>query len=145
MTALSLPSRDGHSRASREAAEPILREEALQAQSASIDLLSGRHVHEPGLSRVAPVGTGRRRVNRPYGAGHGTVVSFHLADGEGATRALDHAVAWLHEVDARFSPFRSDSEVMRLADGHLADIDAHADVREVRAWSNRPPRTATVR
>jgi len=61
----------------------------------------------------------------------GTVVSFHLADGEGAARALDDAVAWLHEVDARFSPFRSDSEVMRLADGHLADIDAHVDVREV--------------
>ncbi len=41
VTALSLPSRDGHSRRISQAAEPILREEALTAQTASIDLLSG--------------------------------------------------------------------------------------------------------
>ena len=36
-----LPDRDGRSRQIANAAEPILREEALTAQSASIDLLSG--------------------------------------------------------------------------------------------------------
>lgn len=41
VTALQLPSGDGHSRQISQAAEPILREEALTAQSASIDLLSG--------------------------------------------------------------------------------------------------------
>lgn len=39
--ALQLPDRDGRSRQIANAAEPILREEALTAQSASIDLLSG--------------------------------------------------------------------------------------------------------
>lgn len=41
VTALQLPDRDGHSSRISQAAEPILREEALSAQSASIDLLSG--------------------------------------------------------------------------------------------------------
>ncbi|HEX5149408.1 MAG TPA: FMN-binding protein [Candidatus Limnocylindrales bacterium] len=41
VTALQLPSNDGHSARISQAAEPILRQEALTAQSASIDLLSG--------------------------------------------------------------------------------------------------------
>ena len=41
VTALQMPSRDGHSQRIAELAEPILRQEALQAQSAQIDLLSG--------------------------------------------------------------------------------------------------------
>ena len=41
VTALQLPSRDGHSARISQAAEPILRQEALTAQSANIDLLSG--------------------------------------------------------------------------------------------------------
>ncbi len=41
VTALRLPSRDGRSQRIASIAEPILREEALAAQSAQIDLLSG--------------------------------------------------------------------------------------------------------
>ena len=41
VTALQLPSGDGHSRRIAQVAAPILREEALTAQSADIDLLSG--------------------------------------------------------------------------------------------------------
>ncbi|HET7495387.1 MAG TPA: FMN-binding protein [Candidatus Limnocylindrales bacterium] len=41
VVALQMPSRDGHSQRIAELAEPILRQEALQAQSAQIDLLSG--------------------------------------------------------------------------------------------------------
>jgi len=60
----------------------------------------------------------------------GTVVSFHLAD-DGASRALGDAVAWLHDVDKRFSPYLPDSEVTRLADGRLAETDVDPDLREV--------------
>ena len=63
----------------------------------------------------------------------GTVVSFRLAHGEAGTRALDDAIAWLHEVDERFSPYHPDSEVSRLADGRLTETGAHPDVREVLA------------
>jgi thiamine biosynthesis lipoprotein len=63
----------------------------------------------------------------------GTVVSFHVAGSGGAASALDRAVAWLHQVDERFSPFRPDSEVTRLADGRLAEADAHPHTREVLA------------
>jgi uncharacterized protein with FMN-binding domain len=41
VVALQLPSRDGHSQRIAELAEPIQRQEALQAQGANIDLLSG--------------------------------------------------------------------------------------------------------
>jgi thiamine biosynthesis lipoprotein len=63
----------------------------------------------------------------------GTVVSFDIRDRVVPTDVVDGAVAWLHEVDERFSPFRPDSEISRLADGTLADVDAHPDVHIVLA------------
>jgi thiamine biosynthesis lipoprotein len=61
----------------------------------------------------------------------GTMVSFDLRGTEPAAGALEKAIAWLHEVDARFSPYRPDSEVSRLADGTLTERDAHPDTRAV--------------
>ena len=63
----------------------------------------------------------------------GTVVSFHLPGQDRADSSLADAVAWLHDVDERFSPYLPDSEVSRLADGRLAESDVHPDVREVLA------------
>jgi FAD:protein FMN transferase len=63
----------------------------------------------------------------------GTVVSFDLRDDVVPTGAVEGAIAWLHEVDERFSPFRPDSEISRLADGTLAEAEAHPDVRAVLA------------
>ena len=63
----------------------------------------------------------------------GTVVSFDIRDEVVPIGAVDRAVAWLHEVDKRFSPFRPDSQVSRLADGSLAESDAHPDVRAILA------------
>lgn len=45
--------------------------------------------------------------------------------------AIDAAFAWLHEVDARFSTYRPDSEVSRLRRGDLDELDASLEVREV--------------
>lgn len=61
----------------------------------------------------------------------GTVFSFHLPDGNRGARALAAAIAWLHDVDERFSPYLPDSEVTGLADGRLTETDVHPDVREV--------------
>ena len=63
----------------------------------------------------------------------GTVVSFDFRGGKPPSGALERAVAWLHEVDGRFSPYRPDSEVSRLADGTMAERDAHPDVRAILA------------
>jgi thiamine biosynthesis lipoprotein len=63
----------------------------------------------------------------------GTVVSFDLRGERPVSGALDRAVARLHDVDARFSSYRADSEVSRLADGTLTERDAHPDVRAVLA------------
>ena len=51
-------------------AEPILREEALQAQSAKIDIVSGRDLHQRRLRPVAPGGArpGRASADRAPGA-----------------------------------------------------------------------------
>jgi uncharacterized protein with FMN-binding domain len=51
VTALQLPSRDGRSQRIASIAEPILRQEALTAQSASIDLLSGATYTSDGYAR----------------------------------------------------------------------------------------------
>ena len=63
----------------------------------------------------------------------GTVVSFDFRGGNPPAGALERAIAWLHEVDARFSPYLPDSEISRLVDGTLAERDAHPDVCAVLA------------
>ena len=59
-----------------------------------------------------------------------------LARGErAATQEAQYAVAAVYaeltEVDARFSPYREDSEVSRLARGELLLEDCHPEVRQV--------------
>lgn len=67
----------------------------------------------------------------------GTVVTFDVRGPEAiAGTALDDAVAWLHEVDARFSPFKPDSEISRLGDGTLTEAETHPDVRAVLAMAD---------
>lgn len=65
----------------------------------------------------------------------GTVVSIDVRDPDSAdptiARAVEAAVAWFHEVDVRFSPFRATSEVRRLDRGDLAFDDSHPDLRHV--------------
>ena len=51
VTALQLPSTDRHSLSISQAVEPMLREEALQAQSANIDLISGATYTSTGYAR----------------------------------------------------------------------------------------------
>jgi len=62
----------------------------------------------------------------------GTVIGIDLRSDVPA-EALDHAFAWLHEVDARFSPFRPDSEIERLARGELSMADASDELLAVAA------------
>jgi len=65
----------------------------------------------------------------------GTVVSIDVREPgsqvPAVAAAVEAAVAWLHEVDARFSVYREDSEIRRLDRGELALDDCHPDVRHV--------------
>ncbi|MFI6333702.1 FAD:protein FMN transferase [Streptomyces sp. NPDC050535] len=63
----------------------------------------------------------------------GFPVSLRIDDGDGDTQgeAADAVFAWLREVDARFSPFKPDSEVSRLDRGELAPHDLSPDLAEV--------------
>ena len=66
----------------------------------------------------------------------GTAVSIELADDrpEPSLRGLiDDVCAWLHEVDARFSTFKEDSEVSRMRRGELSATDCSPDLRHVLA------------
>lgn len=66
----------------------------------------------------------------------GSVASFDVRDGPSGSSGIDDAVAWLHEVDRRFSPYRADSEVSRIADGTLDEDAAHPDVRAILALAD---------
>ncbi|GGM11779.1 FAD:protein FMN transferase [Streptomyces fumigatiscleroticus] len=59
----------------------------------------------------------------------GFPVSLRVDDEDVPERAADAVFDWLREVDARFSPFRPDSEVSRLDRGEVRDVSA--DLREV--------------
>ncbi|ANS68726.1 thiamine biosynthesis lipoprotein precursor [Streptomyces lincolnensis] len=64
----------------------------------------------------------------------GFPVSLRVDDegfAERGAEAADAVFAWLNEVDARFSPFKEDSEVSRLGRGELSPADLGADLREV--------------
>ncbi|GGM99485.1 thiamine biosynthesis lipoprotein [Actinoplanes campanulatus] len=64
----------------------------------------------------------------------GTVVSIELADDlppARLTELVGETCAWLHEVDARFSTYKDDSEVCRFRSGALRLEDCSADLRHV--------------
>ncbi|MFE5918770.1 FAD:protein FMN transferase [Streptomyces sp. NPDC056468] len=61
----------------------------------------------------------------------GFPVSLRVDDEHVGEEAADAVFAWLREVDARFSPFKADSEVCRLDRGEVARHDVSADFDEV--------------
>jgi thiamine biosynthesis lipoprotein len=64
----------------------------------------------------------------------GTVVSIELADPlppGTLTKLVDDTCAWLHEVDARFSTYKDDSEVCRFRRGELPFSECSPDMRHV--------------
>ena len=66
----------------------------------------------------------------------GTAVSIELADDRPSPqlRALvDDVCAWLHDVDARFSTYKPDSEVCRLRRRELSEAECSDELRHVLA------------
>ena len=63
----------------------------------------------------------------------GTVVSLDVRGASAASveQAFARLMAWLREVDARFSTYRDDSEICRIDRGELPADHASADVRHV--------------
>jgi thiamine biosynthesis lipoprotein len=60
----------------------------------------------------------------------GTAIGVDVRDGTDEA-ILDRVFDWFARVDASFSTWRADSEIVRVADGELALADANAEVREV--------------
>ena len=63
----------------------------------------------------------------------GTMVSLEIREPSVDPPAVDAAFDLLRDIDARFSPYRADSEVSRLANGELAEADCSLDFRQVLA------------
>jgi len=61
----------------------------------------------------------------------GFPVSLRVDDDHVPESAADAVFAWLREADARFSPFKEDSEVSRYDRGELSAADLSADLREI--------------
>ncbi|MFE4494390.1 FAD:protein FMN transferase [Streptomyces niveus] len=62
----------------------------------------------------------------------GFPVSVRVDEGAGAPEAAaDEVFAWLREVDARFSPFRPDSEVSALDRGEIPAGDVSPELAEI--------------
>ncbi|WP_405534229.1 FAD:protein FMN transferase [Streptomyces sp. NBC_00075] len=61
----------------------------------------------------------------------GFPISLRIDDENAPAEAADAVFAWLHEVDARFSPFKDDSEVSRLDRGELETDELSTDLTEV--------------
>lgn len=61
----------------------------------------------------------------------GTVISIDVRAPFVTEAVIEEVIAWFHDVDRRFSPYREDSEVTRVGTGALAFEDASPDVRAV--------------
>jgi thiamine biosynthesis lipoprotein len=61
----------------------------------------------------------------------GFPVSLRVDDEDVPEAAADAVFAWLREVDARFSPFKEDSEVSRYDRGELSADGLSADLHEI--------------
>ncbi|MET9459898.1 FAD:protein FMN transferase [Streptomyces canus] len=61
----------------------------------------------------------------------GFPVSLRVDDEDVPESAADAVFAWLREADARFSPFKEDSEVSRYDRGELSADGLSADLREI--------------
>jgi thiamine biosynthesis lipoprotein len=61
----------------------------------------------------------------------GFPVSLRIDDESASEKTADPVFAWLREVDARFSPFRADSEVSRLDRGELTPHELSPELTEV--------------
>jgi FAD:protein FMN transferase len=90
-----------------------------------------------------PSVTGGRSTTAPVELRHvefamGTAFSFAVTTGpddEVGPIAIADAVAWLHEVERRFTTFEPGSEWMRFARGELDFDEAHPDIRHVHVQS----------
>ena len=79
------------------------------------------------------MGVATLHAQRRVEAVMGTMVSIDVEQPVVAERVLDEVFEQLHDIDARFSTYRADSEVSRLARGELLEKDASLDVRHVLA------------
>ena len=61
----------------------------------------------------------------------GTTVSFDVRTPTVGQDVLERALGVLRELEARFTTYRDDSEIMRLGRGELTLDECHPDVREV--------------
>ncbi len=61
----------------------------------------------------------------------GTVIGIDVREPFVRADDLGRFFAWLRSVEGRFSTYRADSEISRIARGELAVGDAHPDVAEV--------------
>lgn len=66
----------------------------------------------------------------------GTTVSIDVRPPLVDPSAIEAAVDWFHDVDRRFSMYRPDSELSRLADGVLTLDDVSRDVRAIVALAD---------
>ncbi len=90
----------------------------------------------------APPRAGERRGQHRVERVMGTVVTIDVRDPGVDPGAVDAALAYLHDIDARFSPFRPESEVSRLARGEIREDECSADVRHVLALCEDLRRTS---
>ncbi len=86
---------------------------------------------EPSIS-VGPVADSPLALQRVEHV-MGTAIGIRVRDADVPIGALEDAFAWLRAVDERFSTYRPESEISRIARGELPERQASLEVRQVLA------------
>ena len=130
-----LPSDRSRSQAISSDAGPQLRNEALRAQSARINTVSGATYTSDGYAQSLQSALDRagscravRRVEELWG----TAIGVEVVD-DVEPEVVDALYRWFERVDELFSTWRDDSEISRIGRGELPLRDASPEVATVLA------------
>ena len=125
--AVVYPTGNGRDHEINSYALPVLNQEVVQAQSANIDMVSGATVTSDGYVRSLQSAIDQAHLSRSLVATRerrafveqvmGMPVSIHVrgaVDHDGVTTEVAQAFGVLRRVDAVFSTWRGDSDLMRV-------------------------------
>ncbi len=126
-------------------ADPVLRSEALQAQSAQVDVVSGATDSSEAFIQSLD---GRAVAGKILSRGGmkqfrllmGMPITVEILDPDVSVEALDGVFTYLRYVDETFSTYKSTSEISRINRGEIRPRHFSNDVRTILELSEQTKR-----
>eukprot|EP01037_Dinobryon_pediforme_P015522 gene15522-15669_t len=132
---LKYPNDRNTSRRINAAALPLLQTSVIQAQSTKVNIVTGATLTSRAYLRT--LNADKANMMRETRLLMGMPITVEIVDKSACQNVLERIFDHFAQIEQRFSPFKSDSEVSRLNQGRIALSDISAQFREVLAIAAR--------